>query len=346
MLEFCDSFDHYTNAELGLKWSSFTTLGGFGIYANRGRFGTQGYMYGGSRELVKIIGSKQERIVGQAVLFGGADLFNSNREVVRFIDGVSPQVELRTSGGVLQATLGASTLIPGAVGTTQLVGSVFYYIEIRLKHHNTLGTLEVRLNGNVEFALTGIDTQASANASSDTLAYGQAPGGGSAYLLDDVYICDTVDSGVSGAPNNDFLGDVRVEALMPSGNGATSNFDGSDGNSTDNYLLVDEIPPNGDTDYVESGDIGDKDTYAYPDLASAAGTVKGIQRIVHAKKTNAGPRKLKFVSRLSGGTEADSLEYVMSTNYLYMRDVAEAKPGGGQWTISDVNGAEFGQKVA
>ena len=88
--------------------------------------------------------------------------------------------------------------------------------------------------------------------------------------FDDVYLVDT------SAPNGDFLGDVRVAYLAPNGNGASSQFVGSDLNSVDNYLLVDEVPANDDTDYVQSDVLNNIDTYALADLPANAGVVKSV----------------------------------------------------------------------
>jgi hypothetical protein len=144
--------------------------------------------------------------------------------------------------------------------------------------------------------------------------------------------------------NTDFLGDVRVQALLPTGNGNSSQLVGSDGNSTDNYLLVDEVPPNEDTDYVESATVNDKDTYVFGNLTPTTGTVFGVQIVAEARKTDAGVRSFKSVARLSA-TEADGPDTTLSTTYAFYMDKRDTKPGGGSWTITNVNDAEFGVKV-
>ena len=103
--------------------------------------------------------------------------------------------------------------------------------------------------------------------------------------------------------------------------------------------------PNDDTEYVESSTAGHKDTYAYGNLATASGTVYAVQPVPYAKKNDAGPsRSIVSVARLSG-TEEDSAVKTLSTSYAYFGDIRATKPGGGQWTIADVNSAEFGVKV-
>jgi hypothetical protein len=72
--------------------------------------------------------------------------------------------------------------------------------------------------------------------------------------------------------------------------------------------------------------------------------VFGVQILPYAKKTDAGTRSIKTIARLSA-TEVDGPEQFLASAYGYLSDIREAKPGGGAWTISDVNSAEFGVKV-
>lgn len=252
-------------------------------------------------------------------------------------EGATPHMDLRiTATGQLTVTrngtvLATTTFIP-ALG-------VWNYYELKVTIHDTAGTFELRINGNsvAEVSGTSQDTKNGGTGNLDTILLNDPGGSGTAF--DDLYICDD-----AGSANNDFLGDVKVETLYPNGNGNSSQLVGSDGNSTDNYLLVDETTPNSDTDYVESATVGNKDTYAVTDLAAVGGTVYGVQLSPYARKNDAGARTICTVARLSG-TEVDSANAALSTSYQHFVDMRETKPGGGAWTISDVNSAEFGVKV-
>jgi hypothetical protein len=155
-------------------------------------------------------------------------------------------------------------------------------------------------------------------------------------LCDDLYVCNE-----AGAANNDFLGDVAVEVLRPNGNGAASGMVGSDGNSTDNWQLVDEAVV-ATADWVEGDNTGEKDTYAFTDSAFAAPSgCAGVIVFAHALKTDAGARTLRLVSR-SGGAEATSADKALGTAYGWVSHVFETKPDGAAWTLADVAAAEFG----
>lgn len=209
-----------------------------------------------------------------------------------------------------------------------------YYIEAKVKLSDTVGSAVVRVNGVEVINQTNIDTKETTGAD-DTITNIYIDSGGR-YYFDDLYIADTGGS----APYNNFLGDVRVYSLLPNANGDFSQGLGSDANSTDNYLLVDEAVPSS-TDYVDLG-TGEKDTYGFADTAFASGaTVLAVQTTSHLLKTDTGTITAQNVARL--GTN-ESLGSVInpSTSAVPYHTVFESKPGGGSWTKADVDSAQFG----
>jgi len=334
-LRFCDSFDHYASADLLSKWSSVSdgdyAIGAIGRFGNGLSWTMQG------RSVRKVLDAQATWYLGVAYKFLSP---STAAGVMGLRDDASQQIELGIDATQRLTISRAGTLL--GTGTKVLAANVWYYLELGATIHNSAGVAIGRVDGVNEINLSGIDTQATADAWANVVSLGvkELGFGGSCYY-DDFYACD----GTGSSPTNTFLGDVRVEALFPSGNGNSSQLDGSDGNQVDNYLLVDEVAQDGDTTYVESPDINDKDTYAYSDLTSTAGTVYGVQVLPFARKTDAGTRRIKTVARLSG-TEVDSAEQTLSTTYQYLSDIRETKPGGGAWTIPDVNNGEYGVKVS
>jgi hypothetical protein len=331
-LRFTDSFDHYATALRLTKWTS--SVNSPAITAS-GRFGSgMTNAADGNSRILRTLDAQPTWIIGAAVSFSGG--FGVPFQHLTLNDAGTEQVSVRVNAsGQLIISRAGTTL---ATGTTVLSVDVFNYIELKATINNS-GTAVVHLNGVLEISFSG-DTQNTANATANGIQlFGN--GAGSTITIDDLYVCD----GTGSAPTNDFLGDVRIEALFPSGNGNSSQFDGSDGNSTDNYLLVDEATPDDDTTYVQSADVGDKDTYAYTNLVTSSGSVYGIQMLPYARKTDAGSRQIVSTARLSA-VETDSLAKALPDGYTYLPDIRETKPGGGAWTITDVNNSEFGQKVS
>lgn len=332
MLRFVDGFDNYT--ALAEKWSSV----GWGGIGAGGRFGgnrlSQNYNgVGGS--LIKVLDSQPTWIVGFAFVVRTYQA----RDFVQVIDNATVHMKCSMdASGYLNLNRNGTVL---ATGSVQPAVDVWHFCELKVTIHDTLGVAELRLNSIPLFSLTNQDTRNGANASADRIAIMHAAGGGPDPVsqYDDIYICDG-----QGSVNNDFLSDCRVISLLPNGDGATSQMVGSDGNSVQNYLLVDEATQNGDTDYVESSNVGDKDTYAFANSGLASGPVKGVQVCTHGKRTDAGPRSICHVARLSG-VEQDGADRVLGSTYVQQLTCFDTKPGGGAWTLADVDNAEFGQKV-
>lgn len=97
----------------------------------------------------------------------------------------------------------------------------------------------------------------------------------------------------SGA-NDGWCGDGRTIRCVPNGNGDSSQWVGSDGNSTDNYLLIDETPVN-TTDYVGATISGYTDLYNVESLSETPIAINtlwveayGIQLNADNKGTNLG----------------------------------------------------------
>ena len=305
-----------------------------------GRFGTDCFRDRNNNVYAyKTYDNQPTWIIGAAFFSRGADGYDG---VFQFYDDTTPgyQLTLILNANKLEVRRGnwAGTLL--GTGTKTLVNNVFYYIEIKATFHTSTGSVEVRVNEATDINLSGINTAGAGAASASRVILGDLNGGGTQPSWDDYYACD----GTGSAPFNTFLGDVRVCSLRPSGNGNSSQLLGSDGNSTDNYLLVDEPGDVDIADYVQSGTVSQKDTYAMTDLPSATGTVYAVKPVMVVTKDDAGSRSAASVIRLSA-TEQDSANHSLSTSYEWVQDIRTAKPGGGTWTVSDVNSMEVGMKV-
>lgn len=337
MLRFIDSFDHCATADLPQK---YTTVTGSVSVTAAGRRSTSS-LHGtnaGTMGVIRTIDAQAIWIVGLALNLTG--LPASQSQLIQLRDASTLQVDLRiNTDGTLAVTRNGTTL-----GTSVAVLSTgaFSYIEFKVAISDASGTYDVRVNGANVLSGTG-DTKNTANASANQIYIFGTSGGACVWDIDDLYICDG-----TGNQNSDFLGDVRVDCYRPSGNGNSSGMTGSDGNSTDNYALVDETTPNGDTDYVESSVASTTDTYAVGDMTHTPTLIFGVQAVASAKKDDAGARSLANVVR-SNSTDADGATQALSTSYAMYRDIWELDPIGSPniaWTKTSFNAAEFGNKVA
>lgn len=344
-LVFIDSFNHYTTAQIARKWT--TRVEGFAnqvnISSGTGRHGGNSLRYtpniGGNNYVRKSLTSQSTWILGVG--------FRTQSPIVAAqIFGVSDagttQIDVRLNAtGTLSVTRNGTVL---ATSTATLTAGAYYYVELKTNIHNTTGTYEVRVYGAAVIGpTTGANTRATSNNSADQVFVGSPGVTGGNTILDwcDFYACDG-----QGSSNNDFLGDVRVEAIFPNGNGNSSQFTGSDGNSTDNYLLVDDTTsPDDDSTYVESSTAGHKDTYAMGNMSSTPSSIKGVQTCILGRKTDAGTRTICPVIR-SGGTDYDGTTVSLGDSYLYHLQVYEQNPNtSAAWTGSGVDGMEAGVKL-
>ena len=340
-MRYCQSFDYQTLTQMsreGVITSNPTIVSGRNGNAFEIQTRQKAWTWDGDTSA-----AQQTVFIGAAVLVGSETFA---RDIFCLMDAagiihVALQLDSTRHLLVTRGGNGSGTTIISA-GSTVLTANVYYYLEMKaVIDDSPNGSVEVRINGVTELNQGTLDTRnAGAAASVNRFRIG---GWNDANLVtcrwDDLYFLDD-----QGSTNNTFLGDVRVEALFPNGNGNTSNLVGSDSNSTDNYLLVDEATSNDDTDYVESSTVGDKDTYAYTNLTPTSGTVYAVRPVLVARKSDAGARSVCSVARLSG-TEVDSANASLSQSYQNLSDIRETKPGGGAWSVSDVNSAEFGMKV-
>ncbi len=273
---------------------------------------------------------------GVIQLFGDSGVTNHVSIVIN-ADGSWSARRGSTTGTILNG--GAAT---GGAGSLNVSG--YHSIEGKVTISDTVGVVELRYDGNSTpfLNISNQDTRnAGTNVSVDSITLRTGTSGASGGMfVDDFYLLNSSGS----APNNTFLGDVRVLTVMPNGNGNYSQLTGSDGNSTDNYLLVDEIPPN-TTDYV-GGAAGLKDSYALENLSVSPTTIFGVQEVAYAAKSDAGTAAFKQLIR-TGSTDYTTSSKNLGTTYATYLNIRETNPGtSNAWTESEVNGLEAGIETA
>jgi hypothetical protein len=241
--------------------------------------------------------------------------------------GIDPNrhLHIRDSGGSVVAT-----------GATFLNINQWYYVEYKTKFLGASGTTEVRLNGLQEIA------PATANYGSVQpvqWALQSTDGFSTFSLYDDVYMLDG-----AGVGNNDFLGDMRVETIWPSGDG--SNLQWTPNSGVTHFNRVNETTPDDDTTYNFDSTAGHRDSYTFPALSIASGNVYGMTVNLYVRKDDAATRQIASVVR-QGGVNYDGAAGTpaLSTTYAFYQTVYDVDPTGAGWSIATVNGDEFGIKT-
>lgn len=334
---FMDSVDHYATADILSKWDANA---GFSVSASGGRCNTAGFAYDGSAGggLKKNIPSAATYIIGFGLF---VPAFTLDVVLASFMENTTRHVDivLLADGRIRARRAGSVTL---GTSTSFLTAGAYNYVEIKITISDTVGVVTVRVNGTSTgwLALTSQDTQNGGTSAITNIILGgeltvatplQSP-----VRYDDIVILDT-----AGSVNNDFLGDCRVEAIFPNGAGNYAQWTPSTGS---NFQNVDEAQPNGDTDYNSSSTANQIDTFAYSNLSVSSGTVKAVAPNMWARKDDAGSRSIAAVARLSA-VDATGSTILIGNTFADYQGIFETKPGGGAWSITDVNNSEFGYKL-
>lgn len=338
-----ESFDAIATADLGLKYTLASTPE---VSTAQARTGGRSLLCNATPENIRrVVASADEHatfIIGVAVYVVALPAVGAEMSLMAFTSDAGGTthvcVDVTNSGGLQVRRSGVTGPILGSGGSVSV--GAWNFIECRILLSDTVGTVDLRLNGASVISLTGQDTK---NVGTKTVFDGFVIGniGNQATAhFDDVYVCNG-----AGTVNNGFLGDLRVRALLPNGNGNSSQLLGSDGNSVDNYLLVDDPLPD-TSDYVGSATLDAKDTYAFGNLPDVSGTVLGVQINAMATKTDTAARNLALVTR-SAGTDYDSSDQALPNgSNTFVRHIRELDPAtAAAWTREAVNAAEFGAKV-
>lgn len=352
-LDWFSGFDHFASADMTTGVTGrFTTVSGMTIASGAVRTGTNGLRASAAAQYVIKTGlsNAATRVLGFAARFASVT-GDPGRVFAAFGDGdpsasgtVQVGIALSSSGALqvfrgrqLSVSSGGSQL--GADSANTLSSNTFYYIELVVTFNGSTGTVEVFVNGSKTgwIDLTSQDTTNTANNYANAFGFGGRNGGNSDF--DDVYVV----SGAGGVRTGR-LGDVKAVAVLPStGDGAVAQFTPSTG--ADNGAMVDEVAPNGDTDYNESTAVGNIDTYAFPALG-VVGSIFGLNLHNYVKKTDASGCDGQGVVRISATNHLQT-QRAISTTYGYSTDLLEQSPAtAADFTVSEVDGAEFGVKHA
>ncbi len=330
-LRFIDGFEHYAiPSQITLKWNGINNIA---ISSATGRrSGTKALLLGSASDYVSLTLDNQTTwIVGMALYIYG----NETSDIVRFTDSADSVQATVVIGndGTIRLYRGSSTLL--ASSTLSLNIGVWNYIEIKLTIADSGGLFEARVNETAWVTYTGDTKSSSTLATANKISlYGR----GNDIAFDDVYICDT-----TGSANNDYLGDCRVDTILPNGVGNYTDFAAL--GSVTNWENVDETSIDSDTSYNYSNTVGAKDTFAFTNVPSITGTIFGVQANIAAKKDDAGSRVVRAVTRI-GGADYESANLPLPSDYVFSRTLWQQNPAiSAAWTEAAINGAEFGYKI-
>jgi hypothetical protein len=320
----------YFGDQMGYKYA---TVPNPGFYTKPGRFGTGISAQMGSF-FSNIYTSQTTWYTGFGFLKQYTGNYGTPNQIAAFCDSGTNQVSLFLDSNKLYVYNGnGSTLL--ATGTTQLYGYTWYFIEFGATINSSTGSFTVKINGNTEMTATNVNTQNTGNASANQgfwTCQSQLT-----CQMDDIYLCDN-----QGSVNNTFLGDCRVEGLVPNAAGSNAAWTPLSGS---NYTNVNEIPCDYDTTYNFSTTTNQIDSFNHPSLSYINNTVKGVQLNLYARNDNTGTHTVSSYVK-SGSATATAGAANLTQTYLVYSSIYETDPNTSTaWTPSGVNSNQQGYKL-
>ena len=327
-LIFMDGFDAN---DLNLKWvplgnataSSATTRFGTGMAMNTNNVGVVAQWTTGTAQM--FIGFAYYMTSSSAT--GGVVFWSNDGATACITVNIGPTLIALKSGN------NGSTLSSTAVS---LSANTWYYVEIMATLATSGGQCQVNIGGVTQLNFTGNTQQSGTNGVVDRIYLQEF--NGINVLFDDMYICNSL-----GATNNTFLGDVRVQTLLPAAAGSSTQF--SPTGSVNNWQNADDVPDSSTT-YNSASTVGQRDTYRLGSTLASTGTIFGVQDNVHCFKLNSGSANIKAALK-SGGTVYYDPVQVLSPTDLWSGAIRETDPSTSlTWSPPNVNNVEFGAEVA
>ncbi|GEM_PF-953812 len=236
----------------------------------------------------------------------------------------------------------------GGVSGTQIASSAaatldgnWHFIELFATINATTGQLIVKVDGNTVINFTGNTRNGGTSTNIDAIRFRTGVNNitpSCVISVDDFYVCDA-----TGTVNNGFLGDIRVQSMMPNAAGSSTQL-ATTGSAT-NYLNANEVPFN-DATYNSSSVVGQRDTYGLSDLVAATTTVLGVQSVAHMQKSDAGVANAKVALKSGASVYYDTTQSLSTTAMAYTQ-VRENDPAtSAAWTVANTNALEAGMEVA
>jgi hypothetical protein len=218
------------------------------------------------------------------------------------------------------------------------------HVQIKVVLHATAGTFILRVNGVELINWTGPTALTSGTITGVTWRTNSS-GGSERLYIDDLWVCDSVNAAATqGRPYNDFLGDLKVVTLVPTGAGDTTQWTPSFGA---NWDTLDENPPD-TVAYVStsSANSGFRDLYACTDLPAEAISVLALQAKSYALSTDVGLARYKPIVKEHGvvsplGNHATNISVTP-----YTGPMTTVRPSDGALIgVADVNAMQIGVEV-
>lgn len=337
-----ESFDNYADGtDMRRRWGLQDSAS---INQNVGRY-ADGQGVGlpqGANQIITfpLPSTESELWVGFAYRLGPtASNYGSGHAILSLARGNNVQVSLLMhSGGGIAVRRSTTTDIADAVNCFPAFGQ-WYYVEVRCVISDSVGVVEIWVDGVQVLNATGLDTfnNSCIDGTIDHIRVGGSNNADPEW--DDLYVLNT-----AGTLNNGRMGEVAIEMLIPNATGNRADFTASP--AVANYLNVDDgAIPDDDTTYNHSSTVDDDELYNFANRSLAADTVPAVLVRNLVRKEEAGDRLIRALTR-QNAVEGEGAAQGVGAEYRYHDHIFEENPDGPTgWTTTTLDAAEFGMTI-
>jgi hypothetical protein len=293
----------------------------------------------GQTTVRRILGGAKTTVgLGGAFFLTALPWLNAAHRIYEFRDSANtPQITLSIdTTGTISARRGnlSSGTVLGTTATPVITASSYQHIEAVVFFSQTVGTIEVRVNGVTVLSLSAIDTCSTSLVECSQVIVGGGELGVSTHYIDDLFAYDG-----TGSYNNTFIGDRRVLTLFPNANTATADWTAV--GAATGYECIDEASPDDDTTYITAATTGLVSQFGLQNLPGGISVINGVVIVERARKTEAGPANTK-VSIVSGASTTVGADKALTEIYTYRQDVFQIDPAStAPFTPAEVDALQF-----
>ena len=227
-------------------------------------------------------------------------------------------------------------------GITTLFPLTWYLIEVHVKIDGSVGVVEVKLDGKstLEIDFTG-NTGSGSVSSIRFYQFGGVLGELGQGYFDDIALNDT-----AGGVDDSWTGEGKIIVMMP--NDDSTPLELTPSAASDHHLLVDEIPSDGDTTYVEGSVIDEEDMYGLTASGLVDVDINRVWTEARTRKTAANDGMVALITKASGGAEVSGGDVELLTTYTIKVLGAEELVNpvdSNPWEVADIDLIEIGPRT-
>ena len=229
-----------------------------------------------------------------------------------------------------------------AFGDTNLFEFVWYLLEIHVKINATTGVIEVKIDGKstLEIDYTGNTGSGTVNTIEFFVGYGGLGEINRGYF-DDIALNDT-----AGGVDDSWPGEGKIIVMMP--NDDSTPLELTPSAASDHHLLVDEVPSDGDTTYVEGSVVDEEDMYTLTPSGLVDVDINRVWTEARTRKTTAMDGQVALITKADGGAEVSGGDKELLTTYSLKILGAEELVNpvdSNPWEVADIDLIEIGPRT-